>query len=80
MLNYVNDIGSRFMKMHKPVKLGQRDGCRLGRPKKFQIRGPKQCDQMDWLFVQFLATYDNENFPYYKTICISSFKILPKAK
>ena len=28
-----------------------------------------QGDQMGWLFVKFLVFYDNENFPYYQTIC-----------
>ena len=38
---------------------------------------PSQCDQMAWLFVQYLAIYNNENLP---NICQTMCIILPTTK
>ena len=42
----------------------------------FSFPPSSQYDQMATIFAQFLAIYDNENYPYYETICPSSFKFL----
>ena len=39
-----------------------------------------QCDQMDILFIQYLAVYNNENLPNSIIIGPSRFKILPSTK
>ena len=51
-----------------------------GKPRVWAKRSYGQCDQMDALFIQYLAIFNNDDWPKSIIIGPSRFKILPSTK